>query len=76
MEVVLEPGDLLYFPRGTIHQASTLPDSHSLHITVSTFQKNSWADLLEKVSSQSLCGLHYSFFSLFKPLPCVSSISE
>lgn len=54
MEVVLEPGDLLYFPRGTIHQASTLPDSHSLHITVSTFQKNSWAGLLEKLVPAAL----------------------
>jgi len=50
MDVVLEAGDLLYFPRGTIHQANALPDSHSLHITISTFQKNSWGDFLLKVN--------------------------
>ncbi|CAH1264291.1 RIOX1 [Branchiostoma lanceolatum] len=49
LDVTLEPGDLLYFPRGTIHQASALPDTHSLHITVSTCQRNTWGDLMEKV---------------------------
>ncbi|KAL1277020.1 hypothetical protein QQF64_023693 [Cirrhinus molitorella] len=48
MDVVLEAGDLLYFPRGFIHQGDCLPDAHSLHITVSSFQRNSWGDLLLK----------------------------
>ena len=39
LDVVLEPGDLLYFPRGVIHQAVTQDENHSLHITVSTYQK-------------------------------------
>ena len=30
-------------------QAFTMEDSHSLHITVSVGQKNSWGDFLEKV---------------------------
>ncbi|XP_076874145.1 ribosomal oxygenase 1 isoform X2 [Brachyhypopomus gauderio] len=49
MDVVLEAGDLLYLPRGVIHQGNCLPDAHSLHITISTYQRNSWADLLLKV---------------------------
>lgn len=51
LEVVLEAGDLLYFPRGFIHQGDCLPDAHSLHITVSSYQKNSWGDLLQKVTA-------------------------
>lgn len=47
METVLEPGDLLYFPRGIVHQAHTVPGSHSLHITLSVYQKNAYADLFE-----------------------------
>lgn len=47
LDVVLEAGDLLYFPRGYIHQANTLRDIHSLHITVSVYQKHTFADLLE-----------------------------
>lgn len=47
LEVILEAGDVLYFPRGYIHQADTVDDKHSLHITVSMYQKNSYADLLE-----------------------------
>ncbi|XP_071323854.1 ribosomal oxygenase 1 [Trachinotus anak] len=49
LEVVLEAGDLLYFPRGFIHQGDCLPDAHSLHITISSYQKNSWGDLLQRV---------------------------
>ncbi|XP_073834648.1 bifunctional lysine-specific demethylase and histidyl-hydroxylase NO66 [Musca autumnalis] len=49
LEEVLEPGDVLYFPRGTIHQACTEPGYHSLHITLSVYQKQSYADLFEKM---------------------------
>ncbi|XP_075939847.1 ribosomal oxygenase 1 [Anarhichas minor] len=54
LEVVLEAGDLLYFPRGFIHQGDCLPDAHSLHITISSYQKNSWGDLLQKVAPAAL----------------------
>lgn len=54
LEVVLEAGDLLYFPRGFIHQGDCLPDAHSLHITVSSYQKNSWGDLLQKLIPAAL----------------------
>ena len=32
-------------------QADTPSDTHSLHITVSTYQKNAWIDFMEKVST-------------------------
>ncbi|XP_051909115.1 ribosomal oxygenase 1 [Hippocampus zosterae] len=54
LEVVLEAGDLLYFPRGFIHQGNCLPDVHSLHITISSYQKNSWGDLLLKMVPTAL----------------------
>ncbi|XP_047650121.1 ribosomal oxygenase 2 isoform X4 [Phacochoerus africanus] len=42
-----KPGDLLYFPRGTIHQADTPPGlAHSTHLTISTYQSSSWGDFL------------------------------
>ena len=43
LDVVLKPGDLLYMPRGTVHQAASLPGSHSLHLTLSAFQQRTWA---------------------------------
>lgn len=49
MDVILDCGDVLYLPRGYIHQATTVEDCHSLHITISAFQRNAWIDLLEKV---------------------------
>ncbi|XP_057272191.1 ribosomal oxygenase 1 [Pezoporus wallicus] len=54
LETVLEAGDLLYFPRGFVHQGDCLPDAHSLHITVSSYQRNSWGDLLEKLLPAAL----------------------
>uniref|UniRef100_A0A6M2DLP5 Bifunctional lysine-specific demethylase and histidyl-hydroxylase n=1 Tax=Xenopsylla cheopis TaxID=163159 RepID=A0A6M2DLP5_XENCH len=47
LDITLNPGEVLYFPRGVIHEAHTLEDTHSLHITISVYQKHSWADLLE-----------------------------
>eukprot|EP01117_Protostelium_nocturnum_P001539 TRINITY_DN1184_c0_g2_i1.p1 TRINITY_DN1184_c0_g2~~TRINITY_DN1184_c0_g2_i1.p1 ORF type:complete len:565 (+),score=218.65 TRINITY_DN1184_c0_g2_i1:95-1789(+) len=47
LECQLECGDMLYFPRGTIHQAISIPSSHSLHLTLSTGLQSSWADFLE-----------------------------
>ncbi len=52
LDVILEAGDLLYFPKGTIHQGRTMEGDHSLHITVSCQQLNSWGDLMEKVMYQ------------------------
>lgn len=49
MDIVLEAGDMLYFPRGTIHQGNCFEDIHSLHITISAHQLNTFGDLLEKV---------------------------
>jgi len=54
LEVDLEPGDMIYMPRGTIHQGNCLSDEHSLHITISAYQLNSWTDLLEKLLPAAL----------------------
>lgn len=51
---ILNPGDVLYIPRGWIHQGECLAGEHSLHVTISTNQKNSWADLLEKILPRAL----------------------
>jgi bifunctional lysine-specific demethylase and histidyl-hydroxylase NO66 len=59
LDVVLEPGDLLYVPRGWICQASTLPldktrnadetmdQQNSLHLTVAAKQQKALTDLME-----------------------------
>ncbi|KAA0191349.1 Lysine-specific demethylase NO66, partial [Fasciolopsis buskii] len=49
MTVTLKPGDLLYLPRGFIHQGSTSDETHSLHLTISTYQKHTWGDFLSKL---------------------------
>ena len=56
LDVTAKPGDLLYMPRGWIHQACTLKGSeeHSLHLTVSAMQQWAWIDLLEMVVPNAL----------------------
>ncbi|XP_044226425.1 ribosomal oxygenase 2 [Thunnus albacares] len=55
-DIVLKAGDLLYFPRGTIHQANTPAGvDHSIHLTLSTYQRMSWGDLLLDVFPSLLC---------------------
>jgi lysine-specific demethylase/histidyl-hydroxylase NO66 len=66
MDVVLGPGDVLYLPRGWIHQAETVSrpagvpkmggvkDDHSLHLTVSAMQNWCWADFLEILIPEAL----------------------
>ena len=51
--VLLQPGDLLYLPRGVIHQAHTRTSGSergslapSLHVTISTYQRTAWLDFL------------------------------
>jgi len=45
-DVNLEPGDLLYFPRGTIFEATASSDGYSTHLSFSTYHKNSWGDFI------------------------------
>ena len=53
LTVRLEPGDFMYFPRGIIHQARA-SEEFSHHLTVSTFQKHSWYDLLNIALPEAL----------------------
>lgn len=53
-EVLVEQGDLLYFPRGWIHQAVTSDDVGSHHVTLSTYQKHSVKELLKVAFENAL----------------------
>eukprot|EP01080_Neovahlkampfia_damariscottae_P011998 gene11998-5398_t len=46
IDVELKAGDMLYLPRGTIHQGRT-EKNHSLHLSLSQYQLNSWSDVFE-----------------------------
>lgn len=73
MDTVLNAGDLLYFPRGTIHQGETIDDTHSLHITLSVYQKNCWTDFFEKLLPKALARASKSDFRYRQGLPIGSS---
>lgn len=46
LDALLEPGDMLYLPRGAVHQAVAAAGPPSLHLTLSANQRRSWLDLL------------------------------
>ena len=53
MEVVLEPGDVLYMPKGTVHQALA-QESDSVHLTLSTYQRWTWGDVTSVMLQETL----------------------
>ncbi|GLD47301.1 bifunctional lysine-specific demethylase and histidyl-hydroxylase MINA isoform X2, partial [Lates japonicus] len=69
-DIILKAGDLLYFPRGTIHQAKTPPGvDHSTHLTLSTYQRMSWGDMLLDVFPSLLCDSSRTDISLREGVP-------
>lgn len=44
-EFILSPGDVLYIPRGVMHDAATLPGERSLHVTLGLLEA-SWAQAM------------------------------
>ncbi|KPI90341.1 hypothetical protein ABL78_0568 [Leptomonas seymouri] len=52
--ITLRAGDVLYMPRGMVHQGKTTPRTHSLHITFSANQMNSWADFMSRAAQYTV----------------------
>ncbi|GBG33295.1 Bifunctional lysine-specific demethylase and histidyl-hydroxylase NO66 [Hondaea fermentalgiana] len=48
IHTTLEPGDVLYIPRGMVHHARSKLREHSLHVTLSVGQLNTWADFIRE----------------------------
>ncbi|TKR70129.1 hypothetical protein L596_022189 [Steinernema carpocapsae] len=66
---VIREGDLLYVPRGFIHQALTTKE-HSLHITISVCRRNAFADMMDKLVPEVLNQLAEKSATLRRSLPC------
>ena len=82
IDVILKPGDVLYMPRGWIHQAYTISPNdtisssssssesmHSLHLTVSAMQTWAWTDLMEILIPDALHTCTNESLSLREGLP-------
>ncbi|CAI4223980.1 unnamed protein product [Auanema sp. JU1783] len=65
----VEAGDLLYIPRGFIHQAHTDNEVHSLHVTISTGRKWAFVDMLEKTIPEIIGSFSDSRLKLRRSLP-------
>lgn len=69
LDVELKAGDLLYFPRGYIHETTSLADSHSLHLQMSLYRKQTFGDLLEILLPMALKEAINENLSLRRGLP-------
>lgn len=69
MDVVLEAGDFLFLPRGVVHEATSLNDAHSLHVTVSFDQGNSYSSFLRRAFMQAIDEMEISVKSMRCTLP-------
>jgi lysine-specific demethylase/histidyl-hydroxylase NO66 len=69
MDIVLSPGDLLYMPRGTVHRAVSLDDAASTHLTLSSYQRHAWSDLLAHMLPKLLESVTRSRLELRSGLP-------
>lgn len=69
LDVTLNPGDVLYMPRGAIHEARAVEDAPSLHITLSVHQKWTWADFLSSTIQDAISSAAANDISLRKTLP-------
>eukprot|EP00979_Chaetoceros_neogracilis_P003004 scaffold506_cov217-Chaetoceros_neogracile.AAC.2 len=69
IDIELGPGDLLYMPRGWVHQANTVGKHHSLHLTMSAMQNWAWVDFLEMVMPEALEAAAVNSTSLRSGLP-------
>ncbi|CAE7921135.1 RIOX2, partial [Symbiodinium necroappetens] len=66
----LSAGDLLYFPRGTIHYAPNKDSTEaSVHLTVSAFQRQSLYDLVQKTFEEAMSELWEDEALLRRALP-------
>jgi len=52
--VLLQPGDLLYFPRGTIYQCRTMGEGNATYIAASTYLQNTWGDFVFHAVSRAI----------------------
>lgn len=69
LDVILRAGDLLYIPRGFIHETTTAADSHSLYLTLSVYRKQTFGDLLEILLPMALKEAINENVNLRKGLP-------
>lgn len=58
---------MLYMPRGTVHQA-VAQDGTSVHLTISTYQKWTWGDLVVTVMEHAMSvGTYNNIFLTLQP---------
>jgi len=70
MKPMLEVGDLLYMPRGTIHYAPNQDKKEaSVHLTISTMQQQTVYDLISKTFEEAMAELWETDESLRRSLP-------
>jgi len=76
-EVLLEEGDFLYLPRGTVHYA-TATEKGSVHVTISTCLDNHYGSLLGRVLSDAVteAAKHHAILRKNGPIDLLQNFGE
>lgn len=54
-EFDMEPGDLLYYPRGIVFFPTPIDEKeHTLYLAITTFQENSWGNMMTSALSRAI----------------------
>ena len=69
LDITVAPGDLLYLPRGVVHQAVSLEGASSTHLTLSSYQRHAWADLLGVMLPRAIERASHASLELRRGLP-------
>lgn len=85
IDTVLVPGDMLYLPRGAVHEINDVDDDDkcaleqrgdkknftesSVHVTICMFQSWTWADLLAEGAAMAVHSAAYNDVRLRRTLP-------
>lgn len=80
LEIVTEPGDLLYIPRGWWHEAMPLTNEETFHIAVGVFPIKlidyiGWV-LQEKITLDTQCRSYLNSFAPHLVRHCISQLNE
>eukprot|EP00759_Apiculatamorpha_spiralis_P017637 PhF_6_TR23788/c0_g1_i1/m.33284/K16914/RIOX1, NO66; bifunctional lysine-specific demethylase and histidyl-hydroxylase NO66 len=69
LHVMLKQGEMMFLPRGAIHQARSSGEKHSLHITFSANQCHTYADFFHSLCRNVIEGLANEDIEMRRTLP-------
>ncbi|XP_046849074.1 bifunctional lysine-specific demethylase and histidyl-hydroxylase NO66-like [Xenia sp. Carnegie-2017] len=68
-EFIMEAGDLLYFPRGTVFKVNSVEDFPSSHLCIEFYEEYTWGHFLSNITEQAISTAMKKDIAFRKGLP-------